>query len=120
VELNKAGLLIGVLAFIWAVPLAVLANMLTPRATTWWSTTSRERIKRRIAELDPLLQEAEGRWIFTGRERRAHIPREMRRKTSRRRPDRRRSGRSRENLVDLVSRLLTARELQVTHCGFHV
>jgi hypothetical protein len=42
---------VGILALILAIPMAVLANMLTPRVQNWWASTSVKRRQKRIARL---------------------------------------------------------------------
>jgi hypothetical protein len=42
---------VGLLAFILAIPMNVIANLITPRAETWWATTSSVRRQRRIEKL---------------------------------------------------------------------
>ena len=64
-DLNKLGLAVGVLALLLAVPLAVLANILTPRLQSWYSTTSLNRLNKRIARLTTKLRESEESWTFT-------------------------------------------------------
>jgi hypothetical protein len=64
-DLNKIGLAVGVLAFILAIPLAVIANLLTPKVRDWYSTTSLKRINRRLIELAVRLKTSEGLWTFT-------------------------------------------------------
>jgi hypothetical protein len=64
-DLNKVGLMIGVLALLLAVPLAVIANLLTPRVRDWYSTSSRSRIRKRLTEIESRLHVAESSWTFT-------------------------------------------------------
>src|ERR1700734_732032 len=64
-ELNKLGFAVGVLALVLAVPLAVLANLLTPRVRDWYSTTALKRLEKRILELRATLTRSEGTWTFT-------------------------------------------------------
>jgi hypothetical protein len=64
-DLNKIGLAVGVLALMLAIPLAVVANLLTPRVREWYSTTSSKRLKQRIAELEEKLGQSEQEWTFT-------------------------------------------------------
>ena len=42
---------IGIVGFTLAIPMSVLANLLTPRIQNWWSTTSQARKNKRIEEL---------------------------------------------------------------------
>ena len=42
---------IGILAFLLAVPMSIAANVLTPRVSLWWARTSVLRKNRRIARL---------------------------------------------------------------------
>jgi len=67
-DLNKLGLVIGILALMLAVPLAVLANLLTPTIRDWYSTTSLNRLRRRITELDYKLGASLLQWTFTAAE----------------------------------------------------
>jgi nitrate reductase gamma subunit len=48
-----------------AVPLAVIANLLTPRVRGWYGTTSYERTKKRLALLEKKLEKAKQEWLFT-------------------------------------------------------
>lgn len=47
---------VTVLAFVLAIPMAIAGNLLTPRAATWWATTSEKRRHRRIAKLEEELR----------------------------------------------------------------
>lgn len=64
-DLNKIGLLIGVFALLLAVPLAVSANLLTPKVQSWYSTTSLNRLNRRLLKLNERLKKSESSWTFT-------------------------------------------------------
>ena len=64
-DLNKIGLMIGVLALILAVPLSVAANLLTPWLRDRWSASSQTRTLRRIRDLETKLRAAESEWKFT-------------------------------------------------------
>jgi hypothetical protein len=64
-DLNRAGLLVGVLALVLAVPLAVLANVLTPKVQSWYSTTSLNRVNKRLMQLTLRLKLSEELWTFT-------------------------------------------------------
>jgi hypothetical protein len=44
------------IAIALAVPLSVVANLLTPRLRDWWSQSSKKRLKDRIAELESALK----------------------------------------------------------------
>jgi hypothetical protein len=59
------GLMIGVAALVLAIPLAVIANLITPRVRDWWSTTSRTRLTRRISKIENTLHQSEHEWMFT-------------------------------------------------------
>jgi len=43
--------LIGVLALLLAIPLSIIANLITPKIKDWWATTSDHRRETRIAKL---------------------------------------------------------------------
>jgi hypothetical protein len=64
-DLSTVGFLVGVLALILAVPLAVLANLLTPRVQAWYSTTSLNRVNKRLMQLTIRLRLSEESWTFT-------------------------------------------------------
>jgi len=57
--------MVGVLALVLAVPLAIIANILTLLVRKWWSTTSDKRLRRRIAKLEGKVLIAESTWKFT-------------------------------------------------------
>jgi hypothetical protein len=61
----KLGVIIGI---ILAIPLSVVANLITPYVREWWSTTSQERLNHRIDRLRILLKEFEQSWTFTEQE----------------------------------------------------
>jgi hypothetical protein len=42
---------VGIASFLLAVPLAVLANILTPKVRDWWASTSQKRRARRYKQL---------------------------------------------------------------------
>lgn len=52
---GKLSLVIGITALVLAVPLAIFANILTPKITEWYSRSSRQRAQRRIAELEKIV-----------------------------------------------------------------
>jgi hypothetical protein len=64
-DLNKIGLMVGILALMLAIPLAVVANLLTPRVREWYSTTSSKRLKKRIAQLEEKLRQSGQEWTFS-------------------------------------------------------
>jgi hypothetical protein len=64
-DAGRISLMIGVLALLLAVPLAVIANLLTPKVQRWYATTSRAAMRARIAEIDEKLKQLEGEWKFT-------------------------------------------------------
>jgi len=47
-DTGKIGLLVTGIAVILAIPLSVVANLLTPRLQSWYSTTSQKRAKKRL------------------------------------------------------------------------
>ena len=47
-DLNKLGFAVGMLALLLAVPLSVVANLLTPKLRNWYSTTSLKRVEKRL------------------------------------------------------------------------
>jgi hypothetical protein len=49
IELNKIGLTVGVLALVLAVPLAIVANLLTPSIGKWYGATSHKRRIKRLS-----------------------------------------------------------------------
>ncbi|PYV64335.1 MAG: hypothetical protein DMG97_35175 [Acidobacteria bacterium] len=64
-DANRLGLIIGLLAFLLAVPLAVVANLLTPSVRDWYSTTSQKRLRRRLAQLQERARKMQTEWLFT-------------------------------------------------------
>jgi hypothetical protein len=46
---------LGILAFILAIPMAVVANALTPSVVQWWARTSESRRHKRVARLTKVL-----------------------------------------------------------------
>jgi hypothetical protein len=64
----KIGLLVAGIAIILAVPLSVVANLLTPRLQSWYSTTSSKRLKKRMLFLESELRASEQKWTFTASE----------------------------------------------------
>jgi hypothetical protein len=59
--MTVAALILSVLAFPFALALTVLA----PRLVSWWSTTSRWRLERRIAVLEANLEYVAHTWTFS-------------------------------------------------------
>jgi hypothetical protein len=47
---------VGVAAFLLAIPMAVVANLLTPRVQAWWATTTNARKDKRINKLKTRLK----------------------------------------------------------------
>jgi hypothetical protein len=47
----NSGVLIALVAILLAIPLSVLANLLTPKVQRWWGTTSRSRKIKRMENL---------------------------------------------------------------------
>ncbi len=39
-DINKAALLIAILALVFAVPLSIIANLLTPKMRSWYAATT--------------------------------------------------------------------------------
>jgi len=64
-ELTKYGLILGTLAVILAVPLSVVANLLTPHIRDWYGRTSSRRLKKRIALLRERVSKTHSEWTFT-------------------------------------------------------
>jgi hypothetical protein len=64
-DTGKIGLLVTGIAIILAIPLSVVANLLTPRLQSWYSTTSQKRAKKRLGVLEAKLQASEQEWSFT-------------------------------------------------------
>jgi hypothetical protein len=64
-DIGKLGLIVGGLALLLAIPLAVVANMLTPRVQDWYSTTSLKRTHNRLRELRLRLELSEATWKFS-------------------------------------------------------
>ncbi|MBI2815924.1 MAG: hypothetical protein HYX72_03190 [Acidobacteria bacterium] len=48
---------LGVLAFILAIPMAVAANLLTPKVQRWWASSSRSRALKRLSRLEKQISE---------------------------------------------------------------
>jgi hypothetical protein len=67
-NLNKIGLLIGTLALILAVPLAIVANLLTPTVRDWYITTNQKRLRKRLDLLTKRLDQSEHQWAFSAAE----------------------------------------------------
>jgi hypothetical protein len=63
-DLNKIALSISLLALTLTVPLAIAANILTPRITKWYGTTSYKRTTKRLASLEQRFDEAKREWVF--------------------------------------------------------
>jgi hypothetical protein len=63
-DVNKAGLYIGLLALFLAIPLSVVANLITPRLRDWYSTRSVIKLTRRILQLEEKLRKARQEWTF--------------------------------------------------------
>jgi hypothetical protein len=60
---------VGILAFILAIPMAIIGNLLTPQVGSWWATTTEKRRQRRIAKLGSELRRLKERGpIQTSRE----------------------------------------------------
>lgn len=59
---------VGILAFFFALPIAVIGNLITPKIAAWWATTSGKRRENRVTLLKqelgalPTLMTADGRW----------------------------------------------------------
>jgi hypothetical protein len=65
-NLNKGSLYIGVVALLLAVPLSIIANLLTPPIREWYSATNQKRLRKRVGELEEKLRASEAaEWTFT-------------------------------------------------------
>ncbi len=64
-DIGKIGLTVAGIAILLAIPLSVVANLLTPPVQSWYSTTSQKRLKKRIRRLESALQTSERQWTFT-------------------------------------------------------
>jgi hypothetical protein len=51
---------LSIFALIVAIPMGVMANLLTPPVQNWWATTSVKRKQRRIAKLEAELKQLKG------------------------------------------------------------
>ena len=58
-------LVLAIVALVLMYPVAIVANITSPKIHNWYSTTSRRRLSRRIAELELRLQESQREWTFT-------------------------------------------------------
>ncbi len=58
---------IGIGAFLLAIPMAVVANILTPKIAAWWATTSHIRRQKRIAYLELQLRQLDCRMLLSVR-----------------------------------------------------
>jgi hypothetical protein len=67
-NLNKIGLAVGTIAFILSVPLAVIANLLTPSVREWYVGANQRRTKNRLDKLTKQLESLKGTWTFTAPE----------------------------------------------------
>jgi hypothetical protein len=67
-DINHLGLYIGIAAFFFAIPLAIIANILTPMATNRWNNSTRARRVRALVALEEKINYAETTWIFTPKE----------------------------------------------------
>jgi hypothetical protein len=67
-DLNKIGLAVGTLALFLSVPLAVIANLLTPYVREWYVGANQRRMKNRLDKLTKQLESFKGTWTFTGPE----------------------------------------------------
>jgi hypothetical protein len=56
-DLTKLGLVVAIVAILLAIPLSVLANLLTPRIQNWWSQRSAKSLRSRIHKLQQELAE---------------------------------------------------------------
>jgi len=61
-DLNRIGLALGVGALLLAIPLAVLANLVTPRVQNYLARTSIRRLRKRLAALEAMKAEADVSW----------------------------------------------------------
>jgi len=68
-DINHLGFIIGVVALGLAIPLAIIANLLTPKVNNWWSTRSQVRLNIRIQEQESEIRANESTWLFTDAER---------------------------------------------------
>jgi len=67
-DVNRLSMWIGLLALALAVPLAVIANLLTPVIRNLYSSTNQNRLRKRLGELTATLQRSESQWTFTAAE----------------------------------------------------
>src|SRR5215472_3368533 len=61
-DINRVALWIGILGPLLAVPLAIAANLLTPRVVNWWASASQARRIIRIMKLETLLSNLQHAW----------------------------------------------------------
>jgi hypothetical protein len=64
-DLNRIGFAVGIIALFLAIPLAIVANLLTPLVRDWYSTSSQRRLHERLAKLQERLRSSEQGWTFT-------------------------------------------------------
>jgi hypothetical protein len=58
-------LLVTAIAIVLAIPMSIVANLLTPPIRYWYSSSSQKRIKKRLSKLKDTLQASEQDWSFT-------------------------------------------------------
>jgi hypothetical protein len=64
-DIGKIGLIATAAAVFLAIPLSVVANLLTPRVQSWYGTTSQTRLRKRLRKLEVELLISEQGWTFT-------------------------------------------------------
>jgi hypothetical protein len=68
IDLNRIGLALGVGALVLAIPLAVLANLVTPKAQTYLARTSIQRLRKRLAALETMKAQADASWQLSSQQ----------------------------------------------------
>jgi hypothetical protein len=63
-DISRIGLFVGLISFILAIPLAVGANLLTPRVQLWWNATTERRRLDRLEVIRKQLKRSENQALF--------------------------------------------------------
>jgi hypothetical protein len=58
-------LAIWIVSILFALPLGIAANVITPIVVRWWIRTSLARIEKQITKLEKMGPEVSGTWHFT-------------------------------------------------------
>lgn len=64
-DANRVALVVSVAALVLTVPLAIAANLLTPRIRDWYSTTTNRRLTKRLAALEAEFESVKDKLVVT-------------------------------------------------------